>query len=130
MRTSTTCIAPSLLVVLFAASVSVAQPQTDFTIARGHIGALRIGMTADEVIALFGTQSVKRVGLYQENPDPAPGLEIRLGSISASKPSLTVELYPGNTVYRVQVFDKRYKTRRPTVSALAQRLDKFERGTT
>ena len=110
MRVSTASIALSLFVVLFDPSASFAQPQTDFTLARGRIGALRIGMTADEVVALFGAQRVKKVGLYTENPDPEPALEVRLGSISASKPSLTVELHPGNTVYRVQVFDKRYKT--------------------
>ena len=104
----------ALSVIGFAIALSPAllsgQPQTDFTLARGRVGALRIGMTADEVVALFGAPRVKKVDLHTENPDPEPALEVRLGSLSASNPSLTVELHPGNKVYCVQVFDKRYKT--------------------
>jgi len=33
---------------------SFAQQQADFTLARGRVGRLKIGMTADEVVALFG----------------------------------------------------------------------------
>jgi len=86
-----------------------AQTQGDFTLARGRVGALRIGMTADEVVASFGRQRVKRVDVYLEDPTPTPALEIRFGSPSALQPSLTAEL-SDEKVYRVRVFDRRFKT--------------------
>jgi hypothetical protein len=52
-----------------------AQTLGDFTLARGRVGALRIGMTADEVVASFGRQRVKRVDVYLEDPTPTPALE-------------------------------------------------------
>ena len=42
------------------------QPLTNFTLARGQVGALRIGITTDEVIELFGKARVKNVDLYLE----------------------------------------------------------------
>jgi hypothetical protein len=71
--------------------VSVSQLQPDFTLARGRIGALRIGMTADRVVALFGEGRVKQVDLQLEG-HASPALEIRLGNPPAVRASLTAEL--------------------------------------
>ena len=88
------------------------QQRADFTLARGQVGRLRIGMTADEVVALFGQQSVKPVDLQLEG-HPSPALELRLGNPSAVRASLTAELSQptvGNRIFRVRVFDRRFRT--------------------
>ena len=113
----TGCIIASGSVVLSLAtneqqrSATTTQQQTHFTLARGQVGQLKIGITADEVIALFGNQRVKQVDLQLEGL-PAPALEIRLGNVSAAKASLVAELFPPaeNRVWRVSVFDRRFKT--------------------
>jgi hypothetical protein len=83
----------------------------DFTLARGRVGRLKIGMTADEVVALFGQQSVKHVDLPLEG-HPTPALEIRLGNPSAVRASLTAERQPTveNKIFRVRAFDRRFRT--------------------
>jgi hypothetical protein len=92
-------------------STAAAHQQVDLNLAPGRVGALKIGMTADEVLGLFGQERVKRVDLRLEGGF-SPALEIRLGSPSAPRPSLTAELLPppANTVFRVNVFDRRFKT--------------------
>jgi hypothetical protein len=88
------------------------QQQMDLNLVRGRVGALRIGMTADEVVRLFGRQRVKRVDLRLEGM-PAPALEIRLGGSSGARPSLIAELaHTDNRVWRVKVFDQRFRTAR------------------
>jgi hypothetical protein len=96
--------------------VSFSQPQPDFTLARGRVGPVRIGMTADEVLALFGEQRVKQVDLQLEG-HASPALEIRLGNPSAVRASLTAELPAPtafstveNRIFRVRVFDRRFGT--------------------
>jgi hypothetical protein len=104
--------------LLFAVvPANLAQQQANFTLARGRIGRLRIGMTADEVVALFGQRRVKHVDLQLEG-HPSPALAIRLGNPSAVRASLTAELPPPtvfqptveNRISRVRVFDRRFRT--------------------
>jgi hypothetical protein len=92
-------------------SATTTHQQTNFILARGQVGQLKIGMTADEVVALFGNQRMKHVDLQLEGM-PTPALEIRLGNVSAAKASLVAELFPPaeNRVWRVSVFDRRFKT--------------------
>jgi len=94
-----------------ARTVSFAQQQADFTLSRGRIGPLKIGMTTDEVVALFGRQRVKEVDLHLEGM-PSPALEIRLSNISAPHASATAEIFPPsqNRIWRVNVFDRRFRT--------------------
>jgi hypothetical protein len=89
---------------------TTSQQQTIFTLARGQVGQLKIGMTADEVIALFGNQRVKQVDLQLEGM-PTPALEIRLGDMAAKRPSMTAEVFPPseNRIWRVNVFDRRFR---------------------
>jgi hypothetical protein len=95
---------------------SFSQPQPNFTLVRGRIGPLRIGMTADEVVSLFGEGRVKQVDLQLEG-HASPALEIRLGNPSAVRASLTAELPAPtafstveNRIFRVRVFDRRFRT--------------------
>jgi hypothetical protein len=101
----------TLAASIVVSAISIAQEQTDFTLARGRIGPLKIGMTTDEVTTLFGQQRVKQVDLQLEGT-PTPALEIRLGSLSEARASLTAEVFPAtqDRIYRVNVFDRRFKT--------------------
>ena len=102
------CALALALAILFTGDgASLAQQQADFTIARGRVGRLTIGMTADEVVALFGQQRVKHVDLQLEG-HPTPALEIRLGNPSAVRASLTAE--GEDRIFRVRVFDRRFRT--------------------
>ena len=90
-------------------ALAVAQ-QTDFTLARGRVGALNIAMTVDDVTAMFGDARIKRVDLHLEGM-PTPALEIRLDRLTAARPSLTAEVLPSlNRIWRVRVFDRRFRT--------------------
>ena len=97
--------------LIVSSSASYAQQQPNFTLARGRIGALRIGMTAAEMAALFGQERVKQVDLHLEGMS-TPALEIRLGDVAASRPSMTAEVFPSseNRIWRVNVFDRRFRT--------------------
>lgn len=102
-------VALALFVVLTA--TDFARQQADFTIARGRVGSLKLGMTADEVVALFGQQRVRQVDLRLEGMR-SPALEISLGDPSVSRPALTAEFLPSaeNRIFRVTVFDRRFRT--------------------
>ena len=112
----TSCIIASGAIALLAANEqqrteTTTRRQTHFTLARGRVGRLTIGMTVDDVIALFGDQRVKQVDLQLEGM-PTPALEIRLGNVSAAKASLVAELVSptDNRIWRVKVFDRRFAT--------------------
>ena len=111
-KTVLRCSLALVLVILVAGeAISLAQQQADFTLARGRVGTLTIGMTAEEVIGVFGKPRVKRVDLQREGMS-TPALEIRLGGLSAARASLTAELFPPahNRVWRVSVLDRRFRT--------------------
>src|SRR5439155_21134498 len=101
----------ALVILAAGEAISLAQQQADFTLARGRVGPLTIGMTAEEVIGVFGKPRVKQVDLQREGMS-TPALEIRLGNLSAARASLTAELFPPaeNRVWRVNVFDRRFRT--------------------
>jgi hypothetical protein len=93
-------------------AVVSAQSQTNFTLARGQVGQLKLGMTVDDIIALIGNTRVKRVDLQLEGM-PTPALEIRLdGLVAARRRSMTAEIFPPsqNRIWRVTVFDRRFRT--------------------
>ena len=104
--------------VLFALSLASARAQRqqpNYTLRLGFAGALRVGMRADEVIALFGKDRVSEVDLKLEG-GPSLAFEIRLGDPS-SGPSLVAQLVSQagipvgqREVWRIQVFDERFKT--------------------
>ena len=96
---------------LAAATLAVAQPASDFTLARGKAGALLLGATPDDVIALFGRDNVTRVDLHLEG-SPTPALEIRIQGGPVGHPSLVAELFPPNPdhVWRVNIYDQRFRT--------------------
>ena len=75
-KTVLQCSLALVLVILVAGeAISLAQQQADFTLARGRVGTLTIGMTAEEVIGVFGKPRVKRVDLQREGMS-TPALEI------------------------------------------------------
>jgi hypothetical protein len=96
---------------LVLAAVVGAQPSENFLLARGETGRLKIGMTQDEVIVLFGRERVRQVDLKLEG-HPSPALEIRLDDPNAERPSLVAEPFPPaqNRIGRVRVYDPRFKT--------------------
>jgi hypothetical protein len=105
------CIGAFAAAFCVAGAVAVdAQQRADFTLARGRIGRLKLAMTRDEVVALFGPSRVKDVDLRLEGM-PAPALEIRVDSVSALHPSFTAEISQSDgRINRVRVFDRRFKT--------------------
>jgi len=105
-------------VAAFAGS-SLAQQRGNFTMGRGYVGDLKVGMRGDEVVTQFGKDRVREVDVYTENPEPVRALEVRLGSVNAERPSLEVGLEPGTPgpiilrekrVGGIEVHDPRFKT--------------------
>lgn len=85
-------------------------PSADFRLAPGRAGALRLGMHADSVLAVYGPGIVREVDLQLEGM-PTPALEIRLPEGPADRPSLTAEFNPQTRmVYRIRVRDPRFRT--------------------
>src|SRR5437868_1702676 len=76
--------------IVLASTPVVGQQHTNFTLRRGYVGDLRIGMTVDEVLAMFGPLRMKKIDLYTENPYPEPAFEIRLRGLNATQASLVV----------------------------------------
>jgi hypothetical protein len=96
-----------------------AQQRASFIMGRGYVGALKVGMRGDEVVALFGKQRVREFDLYTENPEPERALEVRLGDVNAAMPSLVVRLTPATPgpivlsqkrVRGIEVHDARFRT--------------------
>ena len=103
---------PALALAITLTTVIVsAQSEPNSTLARGQVGQLKIGMTVDEVTALFGNSHVKRVDLQREGM-PTPALEIRLADHATARPSMIAEVFPPsqNRIWRVNVFDGRFRT--------------------
>jgi hypothetical protein len=105
------CRYPALALAVGITVTVSAQPQSNFTLARGQVGQLRIGVTVDEVAVLFGNSRVKRIDLQLEGM-PTPALEIRLDDAASARPSMTAEVFPPseNRIWRVNVFDRRFRT--------------------
>ena len=111
--TATSRTALLLATFIVWSAISFAQQQADFTLTRGRVGQLELGMTTDEVKTLFEAQRVKEVDLHLEG-ESTPALKIRLGNPTATQASMTAEYLPqpdGSVrVYRVNVFDRRFRT--------------------
>src|SRR5215467_8718840 len=96
-----------------------AQQRASFSMGPGYVGALKVGMRGDEVVALFGNQRVREFDLYTENPEPERALEVRLDDVKAAMPSLVVRLTPATPgpivlsqkrVRGIEVHDARFRT--------------------
>lgn len=93
----------------------------DFLLSTGLAGKIRLGMSVDEVYSRYGRENTRLVDLFLEGFF-SPALEIFIpqpdpkdAAVKQSKPSLMAEIHcpkPNNyAIYRVQVFDPRFKTR-------------------
>ncbi|MFB3788737.1 MAG: hypothetical protein ACE15F_20450 [bacterium] len=93
----------------------------DFILSKGAAGKIHLEMSVDEVYNRYGRDNTRLVDLFLEGFF-TPALEIFLpppdpkdAALKESKPSLIAEIHCPKpnafAVYRLQVFDPRFKTR-------------------
>jgi len=87
-------------------SPNVQQDSTQYLIAKGQVGDLRIGHSADELYSIFEYDQIELVDLFLEG-FYSPALKI----VDQGRISLVAELNC-DKIYRVRVYSERYHTER------------------
>jgi hypothetical protein len=94
---------------LFISSLALAQKaQPTFLLEQHKAGNLTTGTDVDSLYIIYGKQNTKIIDLYLEGMF-SPAIEIYIGRIESNSPSLVAELQ-GRKVYRINVYDERFKT--------------------
>lgn len=101
------------IIVLLFPIISVAEnteKTNEFLIHKQQAGSLKVGMTVDELLTIFGRRDTDLVDLYREGSF-TPAIEIKLENSDNRKPSLVAE-FKGERhwIWLIIINDKRFKT--------------------